>query len=171
MTIAHFLGQYCALDLMSPNVQLLINSWSVATRYMWDLLLDSHRYFIEELGGIHAQTILYTRYVTVVQSLARSDKLVVQSIFQKCKENIETVTGRNIRYILDETDSEKILEIKTSELKRKYKFCQIDNDNLWKVKLIKDLTDLKQGSAFIENHESMLTITEMENMVNFVSSN
>ena len=158
-------------DLTSPNVQHLINSWSVATRYMWDLPLDSHRYFIEELGRIHAETMLYTRYVTFVQSSAKSDKLVVQFMFQKCQENIETVTWRNIRHILDETDSENILKIKTSELKRKYKFCKIDNDNLWKVKFIKELTDLKQGSIFIENHENMLTRTEMENIVNFVSSN
>ena len=158
-------------DLTSPNVQQLINSWSVATRYMWDLPLDTHRYYIEELGGIHAQTMIFSRYVTFVQSLAKSDKLVIQFIFQKCKENVETVTGRNIRHVLNETNSENILKIKKSELKTKFKFYRIDDDNLWKVKLVKELTDLKQGSVYIENHENMLTRNDIEDIVNFVSSN
>ena len=64
-------------DLTSPNVQQLINSWSLAIRYMLDLPLDTHRYYIEELGGIHAHTMIFSRYVTFVQSLAKSDKLVI----------------------------------------------------------------------------------------------
>ena len=127
----------------------------ISTRYIWDLPRDSHRYYVEELGDIHAQTMLYPRYVTFVQSLAKSQKLVVQFNFQKCKENVNTVTEINIWHILDETNSENILEIKTSELKTKFKFWSIYIDNLLKVKLIKELTDLKQGSVFIENHENM----------------
>ena len=96
---------------------------------------------------------------------------MIQFIFQKCKENVETVTGRNIRHVLNETNSENILKIKKSELKTKFKFYRIDDDNLWKVKLVKELTDLKQGSVYIENHENMLTRNDIEDIVNFVSSN
>ena len=60
---------------------------------------------------------------------------------------------------------------KQSDLKTKFKFCRIHDDNLWKVKLIKELTDLKQGSVYIENHENMLTRNDIEDIVNFVSSN
>ena len=72
---------------------------------------------------------------------------------------------------MNETNSENILKIKKSELKTKFKFFRIDDDNLWKVKLVKELTDLKQGSVYIENHENMLTRNDIEDIVNFVSSN
>ena len=159
-------------DLSSKNVQQLINSWSVATRFMWDLPWDSHRYFVEELGGTHAKNMLFSRYVTFVQSLVRSDKFIVQFLFQLCKKNVMSVTGQNIRHILTETGSEDILKLKASDIKRKFKFCEIKNEDKWKVDLIKELTNVKQGSAFIDDNEeeNFLSRTEIEDIINYVST-
>ena len=159
-------------DLSSKNVQQLINSWSVATRFMWDLPWDSHRYFVEELGGTHAKNMLFSRYVTFVQSLVRSDKFIVQFLFQLCKKNVMSVTGQNIRHILTETGSEDILKLKASDIKRKFKFCEIKNEDKWKVDIIKELTNVKQGSAFIEDNEdeNILSRTEINDIINYVST-
>ena len=74
---------------------------------------------------------------------------------------VGTVTGRYIRHILDEN----ILKIRTSDLKNKFRFCKIDNDNFWKVKFIKELTDLKQGSVSIEAEaEARLSLAKMRTL-------
>ena len=40
-------------DLNAQRTTQLINSWSVSVRHMWDLPVNSHRSFIESLGGTH----------------------------------------------------------------------------------------------------------------------
>ena len=47
-------------DFTSKNFQMILNSWSVSVRHMWDLSIKTHKYFIEPLGGIHAKTMLYS---------------------------------------------------------------------------------------------------------------
>ena len=55
-------------DFMGERTNQLFNSWSVAIRYMWNLPFNSHRYFIEPLGGPHAKTLLICRYFSFIQS-------------------------------------------------------------------------------------------------------
>ena len=83
-----------------------------------------------------------------------------------------SVTGQNIRHILTETGSEDIIKLKTSDIKRNFKFCEIKNEDKWKVDLIKELTNVKQGSAFIDDNEeeNFLSRTEIEDIINYVST-
>ena len=61
-------------DLSSRNTDMLLNSWSVSVRYMWDLPLKTHRHFIEALGGMHAKTMLYTRFTKFIQQVRNNKK-------------------------------------------------------------------------------------------------
>ena len=159
-------------DLTSRNVEMLINSWSVATRFMWDLPWNSHRYLMEELGGTHAKCMLYTRYVTFMQSISKHKKFPVQFLFQLTRSNLMSVTGRNIRKILDDTGQDDILRINVNELKRKIKFSSMENENQWKVAIIKELVDVKQGGMMLENEqkEKLLSRAEIEEIINYVAT-
>ena len=70
-------------DLTSRNVRLLENSWSVSVRHMWEFPNNSHRFFIEPLGGIHIRSMLYSRYATFLQTAQKSSKLTVLLSFVK----------------------------------------------------------------------------------------
>ena len=120
-------------DFSSDNVNQLVNSWSVATRHMWDLPMESHRYFMEELGGVHAQTMIYTRFVSFIQRIRKHPKFPLQFLLNLIKENVMSVTGGNIRKILAETRKDDIFKVKVSELKRDFKFCAIGEEDKWKV--------------------------------------
>ena len=50
-------------DLTAPYTAQIINSWSVSVWQMWDLPRNSHRNFIESLGGTHAKVMLMSRYI------------------------------------------------------------------------------------------------------------
>ena len=83
-----------------------------------------------------------------------------------------SITGRNIRQILAETGQEDIFKVKVSELKRNFKFYDIQNEDKWKVTLIKELTEVKQGSVFLETShgENLLSNSEIEQIINYVST-
>ena len=84
---------------------------SVSVRHMWDLPNHAHRYFVEPLGGTHVRKML-------VMICDMCPKLTVQVLLQMSKDNLETVTGRNIRYILTELNQEDISKIKKSYIYR-----------------------------------------------------
>ena len=75
-----------------------------------------------------------------------------------------SVTGRNFRKILDETGHEDILDIKVSELRKTFKCCRTELVNKWKVEMIKELVNVKQGTIFIDDeaNEEFLTSAEID---------
>ena len=70
---------------------------------MWALPMQTHRYLIEPLAGEHALTMLISRFVKFLQNIKKSPKLAAQFLLQKVLENVNTVTGRNVRMIKDIT--------------------------------------------------------------------
>ena len=81
---------------------------------------------MEELGGQHAHSMLIVRFVKFLQWMKKSPKLVVQYLLGKVANDMRTVTGRNIRYILEKIEHRKdLFKVKTSWLKKHTNFCEI----------------------------------------------
>ena len=151
-------------DLTSESVNTLINSWSVSVRQMWNLPRETHKIFIEPLGGMHAKTMIYTRFLKFIQSIFTGPKQAPKYLLEIIKYNTQTITGRNIRLILNETDKRHIEEVTVEELKDKIKLKALPEEERWKVGFIKELTDVKQNKFCIldENGEEFLSRKEIE---------
>ena len=148
----------------------LVNTWSVSIRHMWGLPLQAHRYLIEQLGGIHAQVMLITRYVKFIQNMVKkSPKIAVQFMIQKILRNVSTVTGRNVRFIEDKIGCD-ITSVNPNILKQKLKFFDIREDDKWRVDLIKEIVNVKQNILEINNEDSFLTNEQLQDIINFVST-
>ena len=85
---------------------------------------------------------------------------------------VMSVTGRNIRKILNETGHTDIFKVKVNDLKKTLKFCEIQEEDKWKVNLIKELTNVNQGlmSLVAENQENLLSNEEILEIIEYVSS-
>ena len=57
----------------------------------------------------------------------------------KYNENVETVTGRNINYILTETDDMFNTRNMMSQIKKNYSFCDLAEADNWKVKFVEEI--------------------------------
>ena len=159
-------------DLSCDNAKMIVNSWSVAVRHMWDLPFNSHRYLIEELSGMHAQTMLICRFINFIQSIKKSPKQAVQFLYQKVKSNVETVTGKNIRYVIEKSGVEDIEDMKTNGLKKSLKFCESPSEHGWKVQFIKEIVDVKQKVLFLNQESDMMFEDEdLEYLIEFLSTN
>ena len=95
------------------------------------------------LSGVHAETMIFSRYVKFVQSMRKSSKVAVQCLIELVSKDTQTNTGRNIRYIMNMTGESDIFAVSAHKLKRDYKFAPIQQENQWKVVFIKELTLLK----------------------------
>ena len=109
---------------------------------------------IEELGGQHAESMIIIRYVKFLQNMMKSSKLAVQFLLQQVKCDLSTLTGRNIRFILDRIGHDKdIFKVKADLLKNNLKFCEIEENQKWRVNLAKEIVNVKQHVLTIDENE------------------
>ena len=135
-----------------------MNSWSVSTRHMWDVPRETQRYMVEELGGQHAQTMLIVRYVKFLQSMKKSSKLAVQFLLEKVANDLRTVTGRNIRYILEKIQYRKdIFTVKVGWLKKNINFCEIPEK--LRVNFVEEIVNVFNYYLLFQNLTKMMTVS------------
>ena len=161
-------------DLTSAPSRQLMNSWSVSVRHMWGLPMQSHRYLIEPLAGDHAQAMLISRFVKFLQNVKKSPKLAAQYMLQKVISNVNTVTGRNVRHIKDMIGHEyDVLTVNPTWLRNRIKFCEISENDKWRIDIIKEIVNIKQTVLELtpaeEDDDSFLTSEQLEELLDFVS--
>ena len=130
--------------------------------------LNSHRKFIESLGGTHAKVMLISRYVSFVKSVLKSSKLPAIFLLHRCLRDLGTVTGRNVNFIENELETEDILQLKPKEIKKKYKFCEINDEEKWKVEFMKEITNVKKNILKIAPGEEKFSDEELDAIVDFL---
>ena len=63
--------------------------------------------------------MLMCRYVKFIKSIKKSTNPAVQFLFQKVKNNVNTVTGKNIAVVLNANAYDNIEEIDVNAMKKK----------------------------------------------------
>ena len=87
---------------------------------------------------------------------------------EKVSRNVNTVTGRNIRYILDKTeDRYDVFSLTQTVMKKYLKFCEIMDEDKWRVNMLREITNIRQGVLQL-NGES-LSDDEFDQLVEFIS--
>ena len=85
-----------------------------------------------------------------------------------------SITGKNIRQVLAETGETDIFKIDIKEVKKTFKFNEISDEDKWRIKLIKELTDVRQGALHVlgegDSQDSLLTNDEMLEIIHYVST-
>ena len=84
-------------DIFSKPVRQLENSWSVSVRQMWGLPLNTHKYFVEPLGGVHAHSMIISRFVNFLQSALKFKKLPVQFMLRRSLVNFNSITEKKMQ--------------------------------------------------------------------------
>ena len=90
---------------------------------MWNLPLQTHRCFIEPLGGIPAKTMIYSRFIKFTQSIRESGKAVPFYLLEKIRRNKNTITGKHLRHVAIQVNNFNILDDNIDKMKMKFKLC------------------------------------------------
>ena len=123
---------------------------------MWNLPFNTHKMFIESLGGTHAQVMIYSRYVSFLNSIRKSSKLPVIYLLEKVHLDQNTMTGQNVRHILTQIEENDIFKVKPKQLKKSFKFKELPVDDEWKVNVIKEVVDIKHNVLFLSDENEAL---------------
>ena len=135
---------------------------------MWALPYNSSMSFIEAFGGLDAKIMLMCRYVKFIQTVIKSSKLAAIFLLHRSIKNVNTVTGRNVNYILKQAGAEDIFKINIGQFKKKYNFVENIDDNQWKIDFVKEITNIKQN--VLEVDQSQMTFKELDEIIEYLTT-
>ena len=71
------------------------------------------------------------------------------------------LTGtRTIKFALQATDYDTIEDVDILQVKKKMKFCEVEERDAWKVDFIKKVVNIKQNVLFIDDNSAVLSEAE-----------
>ena len=102
--------------------------------------------------------------------MKKSSKLAVQFLLQKISNDVSTVTGKNIRYILDKIGHEHdIFTVRPNWLKNNLKFCEIQENDKWRVNFVQEIVNVKQNVLTLDQDDnSFLTNEQLSDILDYI---
>ena len=118
------------------------------------------------------EEMIICRYVKFLQSIQKSEKLPVKFMLQKVYRNVNTITGRNVRFIQDKLGPScvDILDASSTWMKKNIKFSEIRNEDKWRVDLLREITNINQQVLQFISEDSFLSSDQLQEIVDFVST-
>ena len=146
----HFTGSPL-WDLFTREVDMMCNTWNKSIRLMFDVPLQTHRYFLEELSETrHLKLTLIRRFLGFISQIENSKKILPNILLQTIRRDCRSTTGSNLRNILLLTSKDDISELVPSDVD-KMVYQPVNPSDVWKINMVKELIDVKWGQAVVEN--------------------
>ena len=115
-------------DISSRNFERLEKTWNVSIRMMLSLPRNTHRYFLEPLSETHhIVKSICNRFLKFVSNIADGRKKVLRCVLDTVKNDVRSVTGKNLRYMKMRTKNfnEKELDVYDEPYK------PVPNEEIW----------------------------------------
>ena len=128
---------------------------------MCDLPYETHRYFIQQLAdGTHIKKTFIKRFVSLMSSIQNLKKSIPKHLLETKKYNLRSVTGYNLRKIMILVKKDFVDDLVVSDALT-VEYHQMEQENEWKVGVIRELAHVKFNSAELEE----FTVDEMEHIL------
>ena len=107
--------------------------------------------------------MLASRCVSFYENVEASSKLCIRFLSYLCKNDLNTVLGRNLFSIANDcsvnpSDLSKML------VKKQIKYFDVPLDHAWKVQVLKELLNTRMNNLYVEGFDDYVII-EMINML------
>ena len=144
----HFSGSQ-VWDLFSQGAASFEGTFNRSIKLMAGLPFPTHRYLMEPLAGTkHMKIKLMRNYLGFIQRIKDSSKPVLRQLYKIASSDVRTVTGGNLRNILLLTDKLQVEDLEPS-LVDNIMYHKIEDKDIWRVGMIKELMDMKHGDVLL----------------------
>ena len=118
---------------------------------MFDVPLQTHKDFIEPLSETkHLKKVLLKRFMGFLNQIEKSAKIVPKQLLSFIKRDANSTTGSNLRNFLMLTNKNDIDELTAMGIED-IKYNEIEENDKWKVAMIREITDIKFKQLELEN--------------------
>ena len=124
-------------------------------------ILATHRYFMEPLTETpHMTRVLIKRYLSFIERIQNSSKFAPKQLLEIAKNDVRTTTGTNLRKIMLLSGRKNIDDLKNIDID----YNKVTKENEWRIDLLKELVDIRQGDLVLHGVES----DEVEKILEYV---
>ena len=125
----------------------LNRSWNTAIKIIWDLPHSTHTRFLESLCPVpHLESVLHGRSIGFIQSLSRSTKQLIKLLFHSCSQDMSTVTGQNMKFLLSKYSKYSMAALfSEKDVIKNARVYSLQENDLWKVNLMQDFSLVKKN--------------------------
>ena len=107
--------------------------------------------------------MLTSRFVSFCETFEASSKLCLRFLSNLCKNDLNTVLGRNLFSIanncsVNSSDLSKML------VKKQFQYFDVPLEHAWKVPVLQELLKTRMNNLYVEGFDDYV-ITEMINML------
>ena len=142
-------------------------------RVIFKLPIETHKYIVERISDCkHIKQKLYSRYVSFLKSLTKSEKPALRFLLNIAKTDIRSVTDSNIRMISKESNIYIVPGISSKHQLRNFVAYPIPSGQEWKIPLLTSLIEIREGAwtvNFDEEDGDTENNTNIEKMIKEVS--
>ena len=147
---SHFSGS-SLWDLFGRNVQMLENTWNLSMKIMYDLPVQTHRYFIEPITEKpHARTIMMKNFLRFCELVMKSSKEALKNVFLNIRDNVQSYTGNNLRRIMILMNKSNIRELESFEVKESLSYNPVPEDQQWRIGFLREMIDVRAGDLEVD---------------------
>ena len=146
-------------EYFTPDYLKLTRSWNTVIKMVWNLPHATHTRFLDSLSPIpHLGSALEGKYIGFLNALSNTQKPFLSLLFNACKYDKFTVTGRNIETLMTtyEKRNLKLLLNSHNDVKRKRRY-HLEEDECWKISMIKELSLAFKGHISLDLMEEDVT--------------
>ena len=161
----HFTGSPL-WDLFCDEAIKFENTWNRSVRIMYDLPVNTHRYFIEPLvEGRHFKNTVIKRFLRFVENIQKSTKVIPKMLLHTIKLDVKSITGSNLREIMLLVNKSSIgqLNIHDADVVQYHK---IKEEDTWKISVLKEITDIKFENLCLDGFSS----EELEEILYYIAT-
>ena len=139
-------------QLYSDEHSKLNRSWNTAVKIIWDLPHPTHTRFLESLCPVpHLEPVLTSRSIGFLQNLKKSQKELIQLLFHSCSDDLSTVTGRNMNFLLQKYSKISQDELFADKMKIKNsRVYTLSLEEKWKILMIEEIGLLRKNHLEME---------------------
>ena len=118
---------------------------------MFDVPIQTHQYFIVPISDhYHLRSILVKRFLNFIDSIKKSSKDIISNLFQCICFDVRSTTGSNLREIMLSVNKDNVLDLEPND-SRKVKYNEAKEEDKWRIDIVKELIEVKNGTLQVEN--------------------
>ena len=87
---------------------------------------------------------------------------------EKVLRNCNTLTGQNVRFVLDKTRNEDITKVDVTKIKNDIEYCETKQEDKWRLNCLKKIVNVKNNILTLDQHEDNLTAEELEEILYYI---
>ena len=143
-------------NLYGTEAIKLESCYNRSVKIMMDLPYGTHRGLIQPLSRRqHLRKTLSKRFIVMTESIKKSKKPILRTLFSEIQYDVKSNTGKNLRMLMIHADKSDINQLQISDIDS-LPYFDLAEDEEWRLEMLKHLLEEREEAPLSEEDQEWL---------------